>query len=193
MKYKFKSPRKNKPISAKMSIVIATMLLLIMGIGYAKLSTTLTIRGTITGSYTPVSEYDYIVEEEEGESGTTMTYETPAITSVTNGVDVNTYLTMNFDGINIADKYIQKIDVIITYTTTTGKNQNINVNLTANGVTQSQNIIFYGKRTKEQKTLTYNNLHINPNDEFTITFTNVNTTNGHININNQQVKIYLGE
>ncbi len=187
MKHKFKLKKKKNLISINMSIVIITMLMFAIGVGYSKFSTTLNIRGTIIGKKPETHEEDYIVENEDEN---TLVLNTDKV-NPSNPVAVSDLLTMEFTGVNITQKHINRMDVTLNYTTGTGSAQTIVYILTVNNNQYRQTVNFRGKQTNQNVTISFTGLNINPNQTFTITSEVNKLSNRQITINNQTLSVYL--
>lgn len=190
MSPKFKVKKSKNIITVKTTILLLAIGLLIISVGYSKLTSILTIHGTVTGVYRNLEDYTYIVEEDETDS--TLTVVADDITA-SSPVTISDYLNIEHTGINISEKYINKIDVTLIYSTSTGSVQTVNCVLTVNGTTYTKTVTFGKKKTNETVTVTFDGLHIDPNETFLITAADASTTNKSITISQQSIKVYLAE
>ena len=114
---------------------------------------------------------------------------TPGIDS-SNTIRVTDLLDLSYQGINISNRTINQVDVNITYTTSTGGTQSINVILNVNGQDYSQIMTFNGKQTNSHATVSFTGVTINNNDLFTISSTRNNITNGNVVISDELVTFH---
>ena len=122
----------------------------------------------------------------------TITIEAGNITQ-DNPVNVNDLLTMTFDGQNISNKIINQIDVILTYSSTTGSNQSIECALTVNDKTYTQIISLHGKQNNGTVKVSFTNLSITQNEKFYINNNVDKITNGNIEISSNKITAYFSE
>lgn len=87
------------------------------------------------------------------------------------------------------DKVINKIDVTLTYNTSSESTQSINIILTAPNYTDTQTITF-SKGNGKTGTVTFENLNIGINDMFSIQHEKNSLNNNKINITSETMKIY---
>ena len=126
------------------------------------------------------NDYEYIIED-----GTTSL--TNSGISETNPVQVSDFLNMEFKGINSSPQTISTVNMLITYTGSTGATQSLNVTINVAGQEYTKTVTFKGKTT-ETITLTFDNLNITPTTEFTIVNSNIGIKNGNIRISNQELQ-----
>lgn len=117
------------------------------------------------------------------------------IVDSSNGEEINVrdLFEMQFTGVNGSNKHITKIELVVTYTSTTGSKQNIISTLTHNNISHTQTLNFQGKVTNETLTITFDNLQIGIYETFTLTNSNQKLTNGNIEIIKEELKIYFEE
>lgn len=186
MKTKYKIKRKNKMNITKLTILFIFPIMALIGIGYSMFSTTLRINGTVVAHKKSLADYDYAIIDN---GGTTVTINSDFFTSA---IKITEILDKEFSGINATEKYIDRIDVTTTYTTKTGSVQHVVCMLTVNGTEYHQTMTFNGKQQNVKGTISFTNLHINPNDSFTVVFEdNGGTTNKSIDISAQAITAYL--
>ncbi|MDD5980505.1 MAG: hypothetical protein PUC23_05305 [bacterium] len=113
--------------------------------------------------------------------------------SSSNPINVNDFLNSEVGGINLTNKVISKIEVILTYSSGTGASNSINSVLDVNGVLYRQSVTFLGKRTNATVTATFDNLNIEPTTSFIIKNETNNLKNGNVNISGENIVIYLSE
>ena len=136
-------------------------------------------------------EIDLPLVPEEGSNNVTVAV--PSITPEA-PITVNDLLSTSFNGQNYVDKVINQIDILITYTTSTGAAQSFNIELVVNGQTYTKTVNVRGKTT-ETVTLSYTGLSINKYDSFSVN--NVTDTtgngikNGNIDISNYEIVAYF--
>lgn len=131
-----------------------------------------------------LEDKDFIIEND---SETEIWDKIPDGSSIT----IDDLLDTGMPGINISNKKIIQIDVTIDYQSTTGSAQSINVLLATSDNSYSQGITF----TKQQNsgTVSFSNLSLEPNDEFTVTVEENRLTNHSINIKKVSIKVYFEE
>lgn len=144
------------------------------------------LTGDITLHAKWIKTVDFVVEG----NGSTVTVATDRISSG-NPITVTELLDMTFSGANIADKTINRIDVNITYTTTTGSAQSINCILTSGNYTSSQTVSFRGKQNNATATASFTGLNIGVHDSFVITSERNNLTNSNIKISGESITVYF--
>lgn len=110
-----------------------------------------------------------------------------------NPVNVNELLTMTFDGQNISNKIINQIDVILTYSSSTGSNQSIECILTVNDKTYTQIISLRGKQNNQIVKVSFTNLSINQYEKFYVNNNVDKITNGNIEISSNTITAYFSE
>ena len=117
------------------------------------------------------------------------------IVDSSNGEEINVrdLFEMQFTGVNGSTKKITKIELIVTYTSTTGSKQNIISTLTHNNIQHTQQLDFQGKTTNGTLTITFDNLSIGIYETFTLTNDNKKLTNGNIEILKEELKVYFEE
>lgn len=130
-----------------------------------------------------LTNYDFPVIDNNNQ---TVEIHAPNISS-TNTIQVNDLLTKTFSGKNVSSRTINQVDVTTTYTTSSGKAQSINIILTINGQTFSQTMQFAGKQTNTTATASFTGITIGPNEEFTVSSTNNNITNGNVTISDEKL------
>lgn len=104
---------------------------------------------------------------------------------------VSDLFNKEISGVNASSKIITRIEVDITYTSSTGSKQSIISTLTHNGKTYNQTSSFSGKATNQKITVVFDNLSINYNDVFSVTYTADKITNGNIQITTGELKVYF--
>ena len=143
------------------------------------------VTGNITIQGTSDNHYDVPVTENDNQF--TVLDETTS----GNQISINDLFNVETAGINGSSKTITRIDVIISYTSTTGSKQSVVSTLTHNNTTQQQTLQFEGKTTNGTLTISFNNLQILTGDTFNITNTNDKITNGNVQIHKEEVIVYL--
>ncbi|MGN1311445.1 MAG: hypothetical protein ACI4U4_00350 [Bacilli bacterium] len=111
--------------------------------------------------------------------------------SSTTPVTVNELLNMEFGGMNLTSKSISRIDVIYTYTSSTGATQSINCILTTSSNSYTKTVSFRGKQTNATVTATFDELNLSPRDSFTIQNSATNLKNGNINLTKNEIIVYF--
>ena len=133
-----------------------------------------------------VSQMDFPID---GDPGDTVEIHSDQVTP-SNPTSVSDFLNLVFSGKNFSDTPISRIDVTVTYTSSTGSAQSINTILTVNGQNQSQTLNFRGKQTNATVTASFTGLNIGTGVEFTITDTRNNLTNANVQISDIKVNIH---
>lgn len=123
----------------------------------------------VTGNVSITQQADYSDIEFLVDNNTT-TISSTQITPST-PTDYNGILGMQFSGKNISDKIISQIDISYDYASLgAGASQTLNCILTIGENTYTSVITFLGKTTSTA-TISFNNIAINPGDDFLITYT----------------------
>lgn len=138
------------------------------------------VKGNIRILGINTDDYEYIIED-----GTT-SLNNPDI-SETSPVQVGDFLNMEFKGINTSSQTISTVNMLITYTSSTGAAQSISITINVTGQEYTKTVTFKGKTT-ETITLTFDNLNIPPTTEFTIVNSNAGIKNGNVRISKQELK-----
>ncbi len=133
-----------------------------------------------------LSSYDYPVVEDTGSS---TELHTPRVTN-TNPVNINDFVEMSFSGKNTTNRNITRIEVTLTYTSTTGSNQSINCELNVGSQQYQQTINLRGKQTNSEAIVTFDGLSIPPGTEFTFNNSVSKLTNSNITISDKKVIFY---
>jgi len=126
------------------------------------------------------------------ENSNTITIEAGGITQ-DNPVNVTDLLTMTFDGQNISNRIISQIDIILTYTSTTGSNQSIECVLTVDDKTYTQTISLLGKQNNATIKVSFTNLSISQYEKFYVDNNIDKITNGNIEISSNKITAYFSE
>ncbi|MGM9879177.1 MAG: hypothetical protein ACI31R_04050 [Bacilli bacterium] len=106
-------------------------------------------------------------------------------------VTINEFLNMEFEGINLTSKSISKIDVVYTYTSSAGVNQNINCVLTTSSKSYTKRVTFRGNKTDATITATFDKLKLSPNDIFTIQNNADTIKNENIQVTKKEIIVYF--
>lgn len=146
------------------------------------------VSSNLTITLTAYEEKDFVVQGD----GENITLTAPDITT-DSPVTIDQMLEKTFAGVNATNKVITRIDVITTYTTTTGSDQNVNCNLKLGETTQTKQITFLGKQTNGTVTTTFDNLNIGTDSTFDISYSTIKLTNHDINISNKEIIFYLSD
>lgn len=96
---------------------------------------------------------------------------------------------MSFNGINTTNTTISRIDVTLTYSSSTGSSQSANINLSYGQSNLTQQVSF--QRNNTEVTASFTGLSILANQEFTITNTANKITNGNVQVTNKTIKVYF--
>lgn len=111
--------------------------------------------------------------------------------NTTGDITMNEYQERQLNGMNVTNGVITKIDVIITYSTTSGSNQSIESRLILeDGTTLAQKIEFTGKQEHITRTITFNNLSIPIGGKFNINNYISKITNQKIEIHSEEIIFY---
>ena len=133
-----------------------------------------------------LSSYDFPVIEDTGSS---TELHTPRVTD-TNPVNINDFVDMSFSGKNTTNRNITKIEVTLTYTSTTGSNQSINCELNVGSQQYQQTINLRGKQTNSEAIVTFDGLSIPPGTEFIFNNSVSKLTNSNITVSDKKVIFY---
>lgn len=127
---------------------------------------------------------DFIIEDD---SDTIIWDKIPEDSSIT----IDNLLDTEISGINISNKKITQIDVIVEYKSSTGSAQSVNVLLDTSTNSYSQDITF----TKQEisKTVSFSNLSLASSDEFIVKVVENRLTNHNITVNKVSIKVYFEE
>ncbi len=112
-------------------------------------------------------------------------------TSDSDSFNVENLFELQLVGVNGSSKKITKIELIVTYTSTTGSNQSIISRLTHNNIEYERTLEFQGKIDNGELVISFDNLSIEIYEPFTITNTNNKLTNKSITIHSEEVKVYF--
>jgi len=133
-----------------------------------------------------LSSYDYPVIDDTGSS---TELHTPRVTD-SNPVRINDFVNMSFSGKNTTNRNITKIEVTLTYTSTTGSNQSINCELNVGSQQYKETINLRGKQTNSEAIVTFDGLSIPPGTEFTFNNSISKLTNSNITISDKKIIFY---
>lgn len=140
------------------------------------------ISGNIEIIKNNLSNFNFVIDSIQNEYNSNL--------SSYNSILVSNFLNENITGINTSDLIIKRIDVIIDYKSKTGSNQSINCILSDGINTYTKEVPITGKTTSSI-TVTFDNLNINKNDTFIISYSKNNLTNSNIDITGEKIKIYI--
>ena len=105
-------------------------------------------------------------------------------------ININDFVNMSFSGKNTTNRNITKIEVTLTYTSTTGSNQSINCELNVGSQQYQQTINLRGKQTNSEAIVTFDGLSIPPGTEFTFNNSVSKLTNSNITVSDKKVIFY---
>ena len=128
------------------------------------------------------SQYNFVIEN--ATDGITLT-----TSDVNSNTTINDLLNMSFNGINTTNTTISRIDVTLTYSSSTGSSQSANINLSYGQSNLTQQVSF--QRNNTEVTASFTGLSILANQEFTITNTANKITNGNVQVTNKTIKVYF--
>lgn len=111
----------------------------------------------------------------------------PGISSGT-PMNIANFKNLVLEGGNATSVVITGLDVILTYKTTSGSSQSIDVILTTGGQTYTQSVSFRGKQTNATATASFTGLSIGMYDTFTITNNNY-SGNNKVDISGEKIRI----
>ena len=111
--------------------------------------------------------------------------------NTTGDVTMDEYEERQLNGMNITNGVITKVDVIITYSTSSGSNQSVESRLILeDGTTLTQTVEFRGKQNNTTVTITFNNLSIPIGGKFNINNYINKITNQKIDIHSEEIIFY---
>ena len=114
---------------------------------------------------------DYIITPDVGDS--TLTIVDNNINS-SNPILIDNFMLNQYGGINLSDRIITSIEVILSYSTSVGADQSMNCVLTVDGVSKTQTISLRGKTTSDTS-VSFTDINIPADSTFTIKYTAVKT------------------
>lgn len=117
---------------------------------------------------------------------------TPGIDS-NNTIQVPDFLNQTYQGKNLSNQTINRVEAIITYTTSTGSKQSINMILTIGNQSQTKTVQFQGKQTNQTVPANFTGISIAPDQEFTISSSTNNLNNQNIEISDVKLVFYFAQ
>ncbi len=166
---------------------IPTQIAVLGNSNYTYSNGTLTITNILSNIIVEdLSTYDLPVIDNNNQ---TVEIHAPNISS-TNTIQVNDLLTKTFNGKNASLRTINQVDVTIAYKTTKGGKQSINMILTIDNQNYTQVMQFQGKQNNGSVTVNFTGITIGPNQEFTISSTSNNITNGAVTISDEKLTFH---
>ena len=111
--------------------------------------------------------------------------------STTGDISVSEYKNRELNGMNITDKYITNIDIILNYSAFTGSRQSVEITLVLeDGTTWNKLINFNKKVNQETIVVTFENLSIAPGSKFYLNNNISKITNEQIVIHDEEIEFY---
>lgn len=131
-----------------------------------------------------LDDFDYVFTEDN------TTIVNPDTSTTINIADI---LNSSYGGVNNSEKIISEISVVLNYTTTTGSSQSIDMVLTTGENSYRETINFTKQNSGQDITITFSNLNINTNENFTISYDEPNLNNQKIEIVQKSISIVFKE